>query len=74
MDINKVKYRISVTHGDKESEIFRINSSILAMMMSIKIDNMGISRIFNKDITYIHMDINTPSHNQKVSYLSYPSW
>ena len=58
------------------------------MMMSIKIDNMGISRIINKDITYIHidniniaMDINEDSINihmdiniSKVSYLSYLLW
>ena len=38
--------------------MFRINSSIIAKMMSLNIYNMGMSRDIPKYIRYIHININ----------------
>ena len=95
MDINKDINIISMdTNIDNVSylgyqlwldfEIFRINSSIIDIMMSKHMENFDITMNINKDMININMGINMDKvdiininkdiNMKNVSHLSYPFW
>ena len=51
-----------------------MNSSIIAILISINVDTMGINMEINKDIININMTINLGINTYKVPYVSYPLW
>ena len=51
-----------------------MNSSIIAILISINVDTMGINMEINKDIININMTINLDINTYKVPYVSYPLW